>query len=102
MSQVKKGNQWHFGMKAHIGVDTSSRVVHSIVCTTASVHDSKEMKELLHGDEKEIYGDKAYVSAERKHKYEARGVRWNVARKGVPNRPLSKKKIRSGTDKKAK
>lgn len=91
MSQVKKGNQWYFGMKAHIGVDTKSRVVHSVVCTTASVHDSQEMEELLHGEEKEIYGDKAYVSAERKQRYEAQGARWYVARKGTRNRPLSKK-----------
>ena len=57
----------------------------------ASVHDSQEMKELLHGDEKEIYSDKAYVSAKRKQKYKAYGVRWNVARKGALNRPVSKK-----------
>jgi IS5 family transposase len=49
------------------------------------------MEELLHGDEKGMYGDKAYVSAERKQKYEAQGVKWYVARKGVPNRTLSKK-----------
>ncbi|MCB0329722.1 MAG: IS5 family transposase [Bdellovibrionales bacterium] len=91
MSQVKKGNVWHFGMKAHIGVDTKSRVVHSVVCTTASVHDSQEMEELLHGDEKKIYGDKAYASKEKKEKYEAQGVHWNVARRGNRSRSLSKK-----------
>ena len=51
MTQTKKGNQWHFCMKAHTGTDPENRVVHTIVATTASVHDSQVMEDLLHGDE---------------------------------------------------
>ena len=91
MSQVKKGNEWHFGMKAHVGVDTKSRVVHSVVCTTASIHDSQEMEELLHGEEEKVYGDKAYASTERKERYESEGVEWNISRKGNRKQALSKK-----------
>ncbi|SEQ12587.1 Transposase and inactivated derivatives, IS5 family [Ectothiorhodospira magna] len=65
MSQTKKGNQWHFGMKVHIGVDSNSGLVHTVVGTTAKVPDNKVLDELLHGDEKEILGDKAYTSNER-------------------------------------
>ena len=91
MSQTKKGNQWHFGMKAHIGTDTKKGVVHSVVCTTAKVHDSQEFEELLHGDEQSIYGDKAYASKIHKQHFESEGVEWNVSRKGAPGKPLSKK-----------
>ena len=52
MHQTKKGNEWHFGMKAHIGVDSRERIVHTIVATAANVHDSKVLPRLLHGKEK--------------------------------------------------
>jgi len=64
MKQTKKGNEWHFGMKTHIGTDTNGRV-HSVVVTDASVHDSVVMDDLLHGQEGEIYGDKAYANDEK-------------------------------------
>jgi IS5 family transposase len=51
MHQTKKGNEWYFGMKAHIGVDSSSRIVHSFVATPANVHDSRVIGNLLHGNE---------------------------------------------------
>jgi IS5 family transposase len=91
MSSTKKGNQWHFGMKAHVGTDTKTGVVHTVVCTTASVHDSEEMEELLHGDEDEIYGDKAYVSSERQTRYESQGKVWKVSRKAKRGSSLSKR-----------
>jgi len=65
MSSTKKGNQWYFGMKAHIGVDADTGVVHTVVCTTAKVPDSKVLGELLHGEEESVHGDKAYTSSER-------------------------------------
>jgi IS5 family transposase len=65
MSSTKKGNQWYFGMKAHIGVDADSGLVHSVSATTAKVHDSQQLDELLHGEERDVHGDKAYVSEER-------------------------------------
>lgn len=61
MSSTKKGNQWHFGMKLHIGVDSKTGLVHSSTVTTASIHDSQELPNLMHGDETRVYGDSAYI-----------------------------------------
>ena len=58
MSSTKKGHQWYFGMNAHIGVDTKSGLVHTVATTTARVHDSQAIDELLHGKEKAVFGDK--------------------------------------------
>lgn len=60
MHQTKKGNQWFFGMKAHIGVDSRTKVIHAAVATAANVHDSHCLPDLLHGDEAKIWGDSAY------------------------------------------
>jgi IS5 family transposase len=60
MHQSKKGNQWHFGMKLHIGVDSSSGLIHSASVTAGNVHDSQELPNLLHGQETRLYGDSAY------------------------------------------
>jgi IS5 family transposase len=60
MHQTKKGNQWYFGMKAHIGVDSRTRTIHTIAATAANVHDSKVLGQLLHGRERRVYGDSAY------------------------------------------
>lgn len=88
MKQSKKGNQWYFGMKMHIGSDTQGRV-HSIVVTDASVHDSVVADDLIHGEEHVIYGDKAYASAERKEMAESKGVIWRVNRKAKRGRKLN-------------
>jgi len=60
MHQSKKGNQWYFGMKVHIGADSRSGLVHSVSVTAANVHDSQELPKLLHGQETRLYGDSAY------------------------------------------
>ena len=60
MQQTKKGNQWYFGMKVHIGVDSQSGLVHSASVTSANVHDSQQLPNLLHGEESRLYGDSAY------------------------------------------
>ncbi|WP_442935579.1 IS5 family transposase [Nitratireductor sp. CH_MIT9313-5] len=65
MSSTKKGNDWYFGMKAHIGVDADSGVTHSLETSTAKLHDSQVWDELLHGEETSVWADKGYVSAER-------------------------------------
>ena len=62
MHQTKKGNEWHFGMKAHVGVDSQSKVIHSVVVTPANTADCKVMDQLLHGQETRVYGDQAYKS----------------------------------------
>jgi IS5 family transposase len=89
MKQTKKGNQWYFGMKAHIGADTGKGLAHSIVVTDAGVHDSQVMDELLHGEEQAVYGDRAYTSEKRKSEYEARGIRWCINRKACRHYQLS-------------
>ena len=62
MHQTKKGNQWHFGMKLHIGVDSRTGLVHSAAVTAANVHDKHLIENLLHGEERRVYGDSAYAS----------------------------------------
>jgi IS5 family transposase len=61
MHQTKKGNQWYFGMKAHIGADSKTKLIHSVVATPANVHDSQVLSELLHGQERRVWGDAAYA-----------------------------------------
>ena len=60
MHQTKKGNQWHFGMKAHIGVDSKEGIVHSVCSTAASVSDVHILPDLLHGEETKVWGDAGY------------------------------------------
>jgi IS5 family transposase len=60
MRQTKKGNQWHFGMKVHIGADSKTGLVHRVVVTGANVHDKHPLPDLLHGAEKRVYGDRGY------------------------------------------
>jgi IS5 family transposase len=62
MHQTRKGQQWYFGMKLHIGVDSQSGLAHSAVVTAANVHDKHPLPELLHGHEQRVYGDSAYAS----------------------------------------
>ena len=62
MRQTRKGQQWYFGMKLHIGVDSQSGLAHSAVVTSANVHDKHPLPDLLHGDERRVYGDSAYQS----------------------------------------
>ena len=61
MHQTKKGNQWYFGMKAHVGVDSQSKLIHSVAATSANVHDSRMLPALLHGNETRVWGDSAYA-----------------------------------------
>ncbi len=60
MHQTKKGNQWYFGMKGHFGVDSRSKLIHSVVVTPANVADSTVLPDLLHGNENRVRGDQAY------------------------------------------
>lgn len=88
MRQTKKGNQWYFGMKAHVGTDTHGRV-HSVAVTDAAVHDSQMMEELVHGEEQVVYGDKAYADAEKKARFEESGVEWRINRKARRGKKLN-------------
>jgi len=89
MAQTKKGNMWYFGMKAHVGCDTKRGLTHSIVVTDAAVHDSQVMDELLHGEERAVYGDKAYASAARHEAYASQGIAWRVSRKAHRGKALT-------------
>jgi IS5 family transposase len=60
MHQTKKGNQWYFGMKAHFGVDSRTKLIHAVVATPANAADSTVLPELLHGQETRVWGDQAY------------------------------------------
>jgi transposase, IS5 family len=60
MHQTKKGNQWYFGMKAHLGVDSRTKLIHAAVATAANVADGRMLPELLHGGETRVWGDQAY------------------------------------------
>jgi IS5 family transposase len=77
MHQTKKGNQWHFGMKAHIGVDAESGLVHTVIGTAANVNDVTQGHGLLHGEESVVFADAGYQGAEKRE--EATGVKWQVA-----------------------
>jgi len=61
MHQTRKGKQWYFGMKGHIGVDSQTKLIHSVAATAANVHDSQLLGDLLHGDETRVWGDSAYA-----------------------------------------
>lgn len=80
-SSTKKGNDWYFGMKAHIGVDADSGVTHSLETSTAKLHDSQVWDELLHGEETSVWADKGYVSADREAAFAGPGKVWGVMRK---------------------
>lgn len=89
MHQAKKGNQWHFGMKAHIGVDADSGLVHTVIGTAANVNDVTQANALLHGEEDEAFGDAGYQGAEKRP--DATGkARWNVAMRPGKRRVLDK------------
>lgn len=92
MHQTKKGNQWYFGMKGHIGVDVDSGIVHSVEGTAANVHDRNKLHDLLHGNEQAIFGDSGYASNEDKEACRKYGVvHWKVNDKGKRNHPLSQR-----------
>jgi IS5 family transposase len=89
MRSSKKGNQWHFGMKAHIGVDAESGLVHTAGVTSGSVHDAAVMDRLIRHDDTAVYGDKGYASGTKKRAAEAAGVLWAVKEKAKPGRRLT-------------
>ncbi len=91
MHQTKKGNQWHFGMKAHIGADAESGLVHTVRGTAANVNDVVEANSLLHGDETDAFGDAGYQGAH-KRANASPGVTWHVAMRPGKRAALDKSK----------
>ena len=91
MHQTKKGNEWHFGMKLHIGVDDTFGLVHSFSTTPANVHDITETDKLLHGEEKAIWGDAGYIGVEKRDEHAEREVEWHIAQRPGKRKTLRKK-----------
>ena len=89
MHQTKKGNQWYFGMKAHIGADSHTKLVHSVVATAANVHDSRVLANLLHGEETRVYGDSAYADQGDVIRQRSPRARAFINKRAYRNRPLS-------------
>ena len=83
MHQTKKGNQWHFGMKAHIGADRDSKLVHTVVATAANVADITKTAQLLHGEETQVHADAGYTGVEKREEIVAleRKIDWQIAGK---------------------
>ena len=89
MHQTKKGNEWYFGMKGHIGVDSQTKLIHSVAATAANVHDSQLLGDLLHGDETRVWGDSAYSGQRDVIAEHAPRAKDFTNKKGARNRPLS-------------
>ncbi len=79
MHQTRKGNQWYFGMKAHIGVDVASGVVHALTGTAANEADINQMAAVLHGREEAVFADAGYTGADKRPEHAERDVSWNIA-----------------------
>ena len=88
MRQVKKGNQYHFGMKLHIGVDARTGLAHSFSTTPANVHDVTQAHRLLHGGESQVWGDAGYVGVQKREENLELAVEWQVAMKPGQRRKL--------------
>ena len=101
MHQTKKGKQWYFGMKAHVGVDSKTKIIHTAVATAANVADSAVLPDLLHGEETRVWGDQAYRGqtevirecapqaqdcTHRRYRYKDRMTKWNGRRTGPSRR----------------
>ena len=104
MSQTKKGNEWHFGMKAHIGVDSQNKLVHSVAASPANVHDSQALRHLLHGNETRVWGDSAYtgqgdvireIAPQAKDFTQAKGHRHHKLSRVERSRNRNKSRVRS-------
>jgi IS5 family transposase len=88
MKQTRKGKNWHFGMKVHVGTDKRG-VVHSLTVTHAATADITQMNALLHGQERTVFGDQAYWKKADRQRFRAAGVRYRVNRRGTKQRPLT-------------
>jgi transposase, IS5 family len=90
MKQTRKGRNWHFGMKLHIGADKRG-IVHTVRATAASVADITQLPDLLHGQEREVFGDQAYWKEDDREFLETWGMRYRINRRPTSKRPLSER-----------
>ena len=89
MRQTKKGNQWFFGMKVHVGADVNSGLVHTVSVTPANASDISQLPHLLRDDDRAVFGDKGYVNNDLKRHARKAGVFWGVSLKASKQRPLT-------------
>ena len=89
MHQVKKGNQWSVGMKAHMGVDAQTGLVHSVATTAANVADVTQVPQILHGGETRVWGDAGYQGVEQRPEHRGRAMDWQVALRAGRRRQLA-------------
>ncbi len=92
MHQTRKGKQWYFEMKVHVGVDKDNGLIHSIETTSANVHDLTPAAELLHGEEKVVYADSGYQGIEKREEMQGKAIGFRVAmrpgeRRALPDTP---------------
>jgi IS5 family transposase len=90
MHQSKKGKNWFFGMKAHIGVDAKSGLAHTLVTTAGNVSDVTQTHKLLHGDETMVFGDAGYQGADKRPENADQAVTWHIAMKRSVRRAMKK------------
>jgi len=90
MKQTRKGRNWCFGMKLHVGTDRRG-IVHTVRATAASVADITQLPDLLHGQEREVFGDQAYWKEDDREFLEAQGMRYRINRRPTSKRPLSER-----------
>jgi IS5 family transposase len=97
MYQTRKGNQWYFGMKAHIGVDVEGGLVHTVTTTSANVADVVEIGNLLHGKEKTVYADAGYLGADKRPGMKKRGRTWHIAAKRGAIKAMPEDELKEAT-----
>ncbi|VVQ26021.1 IS5 family transposase [Pseudomonas fluorescens] len=93
MHQTKKGNQYFFGMKAHIGVDADTGLTHSVVGTAANVADVTQVDQLLHGEETHVCGDAGYTGVEKRPEHEGREMIWSISARPSSRRKHGEKSV---------
>jgi transposase, IS5 family len=95
MHQIKKGHQFYHGMKAHIGVDADSVLVHTVTTTAANAHDITQAAKLLHDEESDVFADSGYLGVDKREEVQAQhpGVEWHVAMTPVKRRALGKRGV---------
>lgn len=93
MHSAKKGNQWYFGIKDHIGVDAESGLTHTVVTTSANVNDVTQAHACLHGHEADVFGDASYQGAAKRPEKRDRPVAWHVAMKPGQRKVLSRGRL---------
>lgn len=93
MHQTKKGNQYFFGMKAHIGVDADTGLTHSVVGTAANVADVTQVDQLLHGEETHVCGDAGYTGVEKRPEHEGREMIWSISARPSSRRKYGEKSV---------